>query len=177
MDENLNNDNEKTLLEIEREELNLLVQRGFHFEIAIGKRKKTFIIQQPTLNVLDQISDISLDMAISEDKLNQEDNAILNARKLVKKNAKRQARVIAIAVLGESYYTDTKNPILKQIMNVFYRIQLRRLTDVFIHTITPSMLVGLTTIVTNISNLGDFLYSMRLLSGARTTQPRKESIE
>ena len=174
MDENLNIENEKTLLQIEREELNLLVQRGFHFEIAIGKRKKTFKIHEPTLAVLDRISDISLDMAISEDELNQND-IILNARKLVKNNAGRQAFIIAIAVVGESYHTNI--PILRQILNVFYRIKLRRLADLFMHTITPSKLVGLTASVTNISNLGDFYASMRLLSGARTTQQRKESIE
>jgi len=174
MDENLNNDNEKTLLEIEREELNLLVQRGFHFDVIIGNRKKTFKIHEPTLNVLDRISDISLDMAISGDEMNQND-IILNARKLVKGNTKRQARIIAIAVLGESYYTNI--PILRQILNVFYRLKSRSLTDSFMHTITPSKLVGLTVSITNISNLGDFYASMRLLSGARTTQPRRESIE
>ena len=171
MDENLNK--EKTLLEIEREELNLLVQRGFHFEIIVGKRKKTFSIHEPTLNILDLVTDISLDMEIDEEELNQ--NIIGNARKMVKGNARRQARIIAISVLGESYYTNI--PILKQILNILYRIKLRRLTDLFMHTITSSKLIGLSAAITNTSNLGDFCASMQLLSGARTTQPRKESIE
>jgi hypothetical protein len=167
--------NEKTPLEIERQELNLLVQRGFKFEVTVGKRKKTFEIHEPTLAVLDRISDISLDIVIDENELNNDDNIMVNARKLIAGNAKRQATIIAMAVLGESYYTNI--PILKQVLNVFYRIRLRKLTDLFLHTITPSKLVGLAVAVTNISNLGDFLASMRLLSGARTTQPRKESIE
>ena len=175
MDETLNNSNAKSLLEIEREELNLLINRGFHFEVSVGKRKKKFEIYEPTLNVLDQISDISLDMVIDESQLNKDDDVILNARKLVKKNAKRQAKAIAIAVLGETYYTNI--PVLKQIFNVVYRIKLRRLTGLFMHTITPSGLAVLAARVTSISNLSDFLCSMRLLSGTRTTQQRKESIE
>jgi hypothetical protein len=154
----------------------LLIQRGFKFEVTVGKRKKTFEIHEPTLAVLDRISDISLDMVISEEELNHENGDIMvNARKLVKENAKRQAAIIAIAVLGESLYTEI--PVLKQILNTVYRIRLRHLTDLFLHTVTSSKLVGLSCAVTNISNFGDFFFSMRLLSGARTTQPRKESIE
>ena len=176
MDENLNSDSEKTLLEIERAELNLLVNRGFHFEINIGKRKKTFKIYELTLGVLDRISDISLDMVINDNELKGENSeVIMNAKQLVKDNAKRQAAIIAIAVLGESYYTNI--PVLKQILAFFYHIRMRKLTDLFLHTVTPSKLAKLAIAITNISNLGDFLISMRLLSGARTTQPRKESIE
>jgi hypothetical protein len=174
MDENL--EQKKTAIEMEREELNLLVQRGFNFTVTVGKRKKTFEINEPTLSVLDHISDISLDMVINEDELSQENSDIIvTARKLVKENIRRLAAIIAIAVLGESYYTNI--PVLKQILKVFYRIRLRKLTDLFLHTIQPSKLVVLASTITGISNLGDFINSMRLLSGARTTQPRKESIE
>ena len=65
MDEDFNSD--KTLLEMERAELNLLVQRGFHFEVSVGKRKKKFVIEQTRLDTLDLISDISLDMVMSEE--------------------------------------------------------------------------------------------------------------
>ena len=50
-------------------------------------------------------------------------------------------------------------------------------TTLFFHTIKPSKLVGLSEAVTSVSNLGDFINSMRLMSGARTTQPRTERIE
>jgi hypothetical protein len=175
MDENLEQI-EKTALEMERAELNLLVQRGFKFDVTVGKRKKSFEIHEPTLAILDRISDISLDMAINENEFSNESSEVLtNARKLVRENAKRQAKIIAIAVTGESYYTDI--PVLKQVLKCFYRRRLRKLTDLFLHTVTPSKLAGLAAAVTNISNLGDFLASMRLLSGARTTTSRKESIE
>ena len=162
-------ENIKTDFEVERNELNLLIQRGFHFEVG----GKTFVIQQPTLGVLDRISDITLDMAINEDEINQgdESNAIYNARKLVKKNAKRCAKVVAIMVLGELYNTE------KWWKKLIYLHRLRKLTDFFFHTLTPSKLVGLAIAVTNTSNFADFCASMRLLSGARTTQKIKESIE
>jgi hypothetical protein len=167
---------EKTALEKERAELNLLVQRGFKFDVSIRKRKKTFEIHEPTLAILDRISDISLDMVIDEDELNHEnEDAMASVRKIVKKNTKRQATIIAISVLGESFYTNI--PILKQVLNFVYRIRLLGLTNLFYHSVTPSKLLGLAIAVTNMSNYGDFIVSMRLLSGARTTQPRKESIE
>ncbi|MDR1652230.1 MAG: hypothetical protein LBS01_01010 [Prevotellaceae bacterium] len=171
-----NLEQEKTALEIERAELNLLVQRGFKFEVAVGKRKKTFEIHEPTLSVLDRISDISLNMVINKDELTQENSDIItNARMLVKENVKRQAAIIAIAVLGESYYTNI--PVLKQILKIFYRIRMRKLSDLFLHTIKPSKLAVLALFITNVSNITDFIDSMRLLSGTRTTQPRKDRIE
>ncbi|MDR1585382.1 MAG: hypothetical protein LBS07_04305 [Prevotellaceae bacterium] len=167
---------EKTAIEIEREELNLLIQQGFRFEVSVGKRKKTFEIHEPTLSVLDRISDISLNMVIDKDKMTQENSDVMvAARKLVKENVKRQAAIIAIVVLGESYYTNI--PVLKQILKVFYRIRLRKLTDFFLHTIKPSKMVEIASAVTNTSNLGDFITSMRSLSGTRTAQPRKDRIE
>ncbi|MDR1459792.1 MAG: hypothetical protein LBI60_06230 [Bacteroidales bacterium] len=165
----------KTELEIERAELNLLIQSGFRFHVSIGKKKKTFEIHEPTLNVLDQISAISLEMVLNKDEFQANAEILTNARKLVKGNAKRQAAIIAIAVTGESYYTNI--PIFKTILNVLYHIKLRKLTNLFLHTITPSQLIGLSDVITNISNLGDFVSSMRLLSDARTTEPIKDRIE
>ncbi|MCL1932768.1 MAG: hypothetical protein FWF53_03000 [Candidatus Azobacteroides sp.] len=167
---------EKSMSAIERAELNLLVQRGFKFEIRTGNRNRTFEIHQPTLYILDKISEISLDMVIDENDFTEESNEILSkARKLVRLNVKRMAMIIAIAVLGESYYSNI--PLLKQILNVLYRIKLRKLRDIFYHTIKPSELLQISTVVTNISNLADFLSSMRLLSSARTTQPITDRIE
>ena len=167
---------DKTLLEMERAELNLLVRRGFNFEVIVGKRTKKFEIYQPSLGVLDRISEIALDMVIDDNDFNNSESGIITkARLLIKDNAKRLSKVIAISVIGESYYTNI--PILKHVMNILYGIRLRKLTDLFYHTITPSRLAELTAIITSISDIPDFLSSMRLLSGARTTKPRKESIE
>jgi hypothetical protein len=185
----------KTAIEIEREELNLLVQRGFKFEVTFkaGKRVKgisgffgkkeiteetmTFEIKQPTLDTLDRISDIALDMIANEDKLNDGSvEVITKAWKTVKENARKLARVVAIATLGEDYYITeiSKSGEIKRRNN---DRELNRLADLFFHTVKPSKLAGLASAVTNISNFGDFIISMRLLSDARMTQPIKNRIE
>jgi hypothetical protein len=165
---------QKTVQEIERAELNLLIAEGFRIEVLAGKRKKVFKIAEPTLAVLDRISDISLGMIEVKDDNNNAD-VFATARRAVRKNSKRMALVIAVVVLGESYYTTF--PILKHVLNIGYRYRLRQLTNLFMHTITPSQLVELSAGITGVSNLGDFMRSMRLLSDARTTRPIRESIE
>jgi hypothetical protein len=193
MDDNL--EQEKTELEMEREELNLLVQRGLKFDVTIKARKRvsgvkgffgkketaeetqTFEIHEPTLSILDRISDVALDMVINSDELKDGgEEVITKAKELVKDNSERLARLVAIAVLGEEYHITeiTKSGKITRRNN---DKELDRLADLFFHTLKPSALVGLASVVTNISNLGDFIASMRLLSGTRTTQPRKNRIE
>lgn len=182
-------------LEIEREELNLLIKRGVKFDVTrkVRRRKKgfkaffskpqtveettSFEIHEPTLSVLDRISELSLSMAFDEEALKTEGDAVIaEAKQLTKDNAERLARVIAIAVLGEDYHITEVTRFGKTRKRNDDK-ELNRLTSLFFHTIKPSKLVALAATVTNVSNLGDFLASMRLLSGARTTQPRKERIE
>jgi hypothetical protein len=188
---------EKTELEMEREELNLLVNNGVKFEITakVIKRKPgirgfwgekeiveetfTFEIHQPTLDTLDRISEVSLKVVMNEDEI-KEGDSLINAKRIAKENGVLLARTVAIAVLGEDYYTTE----ITQIDGSSVRIKrhkndkkLESLTDLFFHSMTPSKLAEVATVITCISNLSDFLSSMRLLRGARTTQPRKESIE
>ena len=88
----------------------------------------------------------------------------------------RMARVVAIAVLGEDYYVTEVNRFGK-VKKYNDDKELDRLTALFFHSVKPSVLVGLVAMITGMSNLGDFINSMRLLSGARTATPRKERIE
>jgi hypothetical protein len=187
---------EKTDLEAERAELNMLVQRGVRFEVSIKVRKQAkglkgffgkkeiseetipFEIQEPTLSVLDRISDIALEMAINEEEFKEgsQGDVISNARKAVQNNAKKLARVVAIAALGEDYHVTgiTKSGKIKRRND---DKELDRLTALFFHAIKPSKLAMITSTITSISGLGDFLASIQLLSGARTTQPIKNRIE
>lgn len=185
---------DKKPIELEREELSLLIQRGVKFEVTtkIARRRKGFKgffmkpeivdetssyeIHEPTLSVLDRLSDIWLDMALNEVALQESKAIITEAKQLAKENANRMARIIAIAVLGEDYHITEVNR-LGRVRKYNNDDELDRLTNLFFHTIKPSKLVALSATVTNMSNLGDFLASMRLMSGARTTQPRKERIE
>lgn len=190
-----NNSAEKTLLEIEREELNLLIKCGVRFEVTykVSQRKpgllgwfkkretvektEAFEIHEPTLSTLDRLSAVWLEMGLDEETLSAGGTSTLvEAKQIASHNANRMAEVIAIAVLGEDYYIneiDSKGRVKERTDDS----ELKRLAGIFLHTIKPSKLVGLSEVITNASNLGDFIGSMRLLSGARTTLPRKESIE
>jgi len=189
------NNNEINALEREREALNLLVQRGVKFDVTTKMRRRKkgfrglfsrpetveqphiFEIHEPTLSVLDRISELSLAMEIDEATMKAEGKApVTEARQVTKDNIMRMARVVAVAVLGEDYHVTE--------VNRFGRVrkynddkELDRLTALFLHSVKPSVLVGLTAMITGMCNLGDFINSMRLLSGARTATPRKERIE
>ena len=193
----MNEDNirEKTDFELEREELNLLVKQGIKFSVThkVRRRKKgvkgffhrpeivtvkeDFEIQEPTLSVLDRLSAIWVEMEVNEDRLTAGGTETLaEAKRIAKDNAARMARIIAIAVLGEDYHV-TEVGTGGRIRKYNDDKELARLTALFFHTIKPSKLVGLSEAITSVSNLGDFINSMRLQSGARTTQPRTERIE
>lgn len=102
------NNDEIKALEREREELNLLVQRGVKFDVTtkIRRRKKglrgffsrpetvnethTFEIHEPTLSVLDRISALSLAIDIDEATIKAEgEAAITEARQVTKENIMR----------------------------------------------------------------------------------------
>lgn len=186
-------DNEQNKIELEREQLNILIRRGVKFEVVskVRKRKKglkgyfgkkviveellSFEIHEPTLAVLDRICELSLDMVIDEEAIKDE-IVIAEAKKITKQNTLKMARLIAVAVLGEDYHITEVTPSgrFKRYNN---EKELDRLTNIFFHNIKPSKLALLTSTITNISNLADFITSMRLTSGARTTKPIKGRIE
>lgn len=187
------NEAEKINLELEREQLNLLIKRGVKFEVVTKKRirkkglkgffKKpevleettSYEIHEPTLSVLDRLCDIWLEMALDEEAL-KEGSVIVEAKKIAKQNAKKMAHIIAIAVLGEDYHI-TEITQTGKVKRYNDDKELNRLTDVFFHAIKPSKLALLTITVTNVSNLADFITSMRSMSGARTTKPISDRIE
>jgi hypothetical protein len=188
-------EDKKTALEMEREELDLLINRGFKFTVSmkVQKRQKGlrglfgrketaveqafFEIRQPTLDTLDRISAMAVDMALDEEEFKGGQQAILSAAwGKVKGCSRKMARVVAIAVLGEDYYVTeiTGSGNIKRRKD---DRELNRLTDLFLHAVSPSELAVIVSAITGASNLADFITSMRFLSGARTTQPIRESIE
>ena len=107
-------------------------------------------------------------MEIDETRL-QEADYLNAAKKMANKEAKRLAEVVAVAVLGEDYYTAIdKGGYYKRTEN---KQELRRLKSFFLHTIKPSELFTLAVLITNVSNLGDFINSIRLMSATRTCDP------
>ena len=173
-------------LEAEQNELRLMIQEGVTFDVTVThhrrkpgfwgyfrKRekvteKRVFKIEEPTLNTLDRLSALWLQMEIDETRL-QEADYLNAAKKMANKEAKRLAEVVATAVLGEDYYTTIdKGGYFKRTEN---KQELKRLTSLFLHTVKPSELFTLAVLITNVSNLGDFINSIRLMSATRTSDP------
>jgi len=151
--------------------------KGFFQRPEVVTVKEDFEIQEPTLSVLDRLSAIWVEMVVNEDRLTAGGTETLaEAKRIAKDNAARMARIIAIAVLGEDYHV-TEVCAGGRVKKYNDDKELDRLTALFFHTIKPSKLVGLSEAITSVSNLGDFINSMRLQSVARTTQPRTARIE
>ena len=147
---------------------------GFFRKREQVKEKKVYRIAEPTLSTLDRLSLLWLEITIEETKLN-DDDYLATAKQLANKEAKKLAKVVATAVLGEDYYDVTNKG------GYFVRKpnekRLARLTSLFSHSVTPSQLLTLAILITNVSNLGDFINSIRLMSAARTSDPIANLIE
>lgn len=171
----------------ERNELNLLIDKGVTIELDVPsfvkpkgwlrrlfrKRKKViermeFRIQELTLTTLDLLSIEQIELAIDEQKM-QTEEGVSEAKRLAKNHSLRMARIVAIAVLGQDYFI----PVSKG-NHMAYRYdekRLNELTNIFYHNMKPSNLLECTMMITTMSNLGDFINSIRLMSAARTTMP------
>lgn len=179
----------KNTIEQERFELNTLINKGVSFEVQDVEvqhkkylwgliRKKTlkpvirkFEIKEPTLSTLDRISSESIEIVIDENKLKGED-VITQAKQIAGKHAMRCAKIIAIAVLGTDYLIPKrgKGDTVKYVEDTR---RLDELTLLFARTIKPSELYQLCILINTMSNLGDFLNSIRLISADRTTMPSR----
>lgn len=179
---------EKTLLEQERRELNTIIGKGVSFEVKDvefetktrfwGLFKKNiphevtrkFTIQEPTLSTLDRLSAEWVEFAIDEQEL-QKPESMKAARTLAHFHARRAAKVVAIAALGEERLIP--KPCKAGTIWVEDEKRLEELTDLFARKIKPSRLHQLYNIVNTMSNLGDFVNSIRLMSIERTTVPNR----
>lgn len=187
-------DNNQKLENLTREqsELRQMINSGVTFDVDVTyrkrkpgllgflrkretiKEKKVFLIAEPTLSTLDRLSALWLEMTIDETKLNDTDY-LSAAKKLAAKEAKKLAEMVAVAVLGEDYYDVTSKG--EYFMRKPNEKRLARLASLFEHTVTPSQLLTLAILITNVSNLGDFINSIRLMSATRTSDPMTNLIE
>jgi hypothetical protein len=185
-------DEKKANLEREQNELRHMINEGLTFDVEVSykrrrpgfwgylrrreviKEKRAFKVQEPTLATLDRLSALWIQMEIDETKLNDRDY-LDTAKALAKKEARRMAEVVAVAVLGEDLYITTER------RGVFsYKpdeAKLQRLANTFYHAIKPSELLTLAILITNVSNLGDFISSTRLMSATRTSDPMTNRVE
>lgn len=176
----------KTDLEKEKSELNALIRKGVSFEVKdiqvetekrffglIRRRRlveviRKFTIEEPTLSTLDRLSAEWIELAIDE-KAMKSDDAMVVARTMAHKHSIRCARIVAIAVLGvDRLKCESKNGYPHWVEDTE---KLNTLTDLFARQIKPSRLHQLAVLVNSMSNLGDFMNSIRLMSTDRTTTP------
>lgn len=164
----------KSKKEMELNELNLLINSGFSFQVLhkVGKGffklKKTdvtdtFTIKEPTLAVLDLLSAEYIKIDFNPETFDTSENKMNEIKLSISKNLRSFAKIIAIAVLGEDYFVKGDK-------------ELTRLTELFFHTIQPSKLYHISLAIHTSANYSDFLSSMRLMS-VRTTSPKSDRIE
>jgi hypothetical protein len=77
--------------------------------------------------------------------------------------------------MGEDYYNVTFNGTTCR--RIERKTELRDLTSLFFHTVKPSQLLTLAILISNVSNLGDFVNSMRLMCATRTSEQEATRIE
>jgi hypothetical protein len=179
--------NDIKTLQQERNELNVLINKGVPFEIEdiefeekraffglINRRvpvkvKRKFKIEEPTLGTLDRLSTEWIEFEMDEAMMKSGDG-MQRARTLAGKHSMRCARMIALAVLGSDYLIPkyTRNGVVRYVEDT---ARLEYLTGLFSRSIKPSQLHQLCVLINAICNLGDFVNSIRLMCAHRTTMP------
>lgn len=147
-------------LAAEARELDTLTEQGLSFTTPKrsflrhwGKPERTFTIQQPYLGTLDVLSKQYIQMGISETVLSQD--PMVESRKLAR-YAPICARIVAISVLNSYWKIKLFTPLL---------------ASYFLWRVNPKTLWKFTSLILELSNMGDFINSIRFLSTARTTDP------
>lgn len=172
----------------EKIEIRTLIDKGVAIEVErrvskrksgfwgfLGRRitvteKQKFIINEPTLAVLDCITAEQLELGLDVDEL-LADMDIEKAKHIAKHQNRRMAKILALTVLGEDYFICSK--VGKSYRYTTDDKRLEELTEFFNQHIKPSKLFQYCVLINNMSNLGDFINSIRLMSAARTTQPNR----
>lgn len=174
-------------LEQEKNELNILINKGVAFEVddiefeerrvffGLIKRRfpvkvrRKFKIEETTLGTLDRLSAEWIEFEIDESIMKSNDG-MQRARTIANKHSLRCAKVVALAVLGSDYLIPkhTRNGVVRYVEDTG---RLEELTALFARAIKPSKLYQLYVLINAMCNLGDFMNSIRLMSADRTTMP------
>lgn len=143
--------------ETEKQELRTLMAKGI--PVTIGG--KTYTMHEPTLAVMDAMSEEWLEFPELPDDMDVY-KAIEIGKKEASEHAPRMARVIAMALLGESMF------------GLLGTWRLKRMQKRIMHSIKPSELKPIVEIMTATSGLVNFTISMKLMSTAVTTKAKTD---
>ena len=163
----------------EKTEAAVLLNKGFQFKIKyavppkgiykwLGAPAKTEVrvleFKEPTLAVLDLITDRYLELEITEPTDNAEvKDHIRAATQTAAANAAKMAEIIAIFALGEDCFKFDGRHYEYDVKRV------RELASLVFHNVKPSEMQSIITATTAIANLPNFLLSIRLTGASRTT--------
>lgn len=174
----------KTTADQESREASILTGGGFRYEIKYTateygrglrglfrgpqktERTETLTFREPTLAVLDLVTDIYLRMRITDPQPGASASDTIHcANKTAHDNTRLMAEVVAVFALGEqsfiregfTYHRDER--------------AITRLRDLILHTTTPGQMEKLISLCTALGNLPGFLNSIRLTGASRTTTP------
>lgn len=134
--------------------------KGFFKPKVNVEHKEEFVLQEPTLAVLDRASEIWLRM--NTDDIEKEGaDTVKEGFKLAKAHSHDMAECLAILVLGEAYYSVDGGDIK----------EMERLTELFYKTVKPSQTEEIAMFINATANLVDFVNSTRLMKMSTTTTP------
>lgn len=152
----IDTDRKKRSDEINQEQniIDTLIEKGLRFNI--GKRE--YVVKELHLGAMDLMADCFLKMEINEEAIKE---YTLSAPKYeVKKSAKAFAKVIAIAIMDAKNYSKWR-------IKLFTGILARKI----LWQVKPSVMLEVAKVILQLNNYADFLNSIRLTAGARTTKP------
>ena len=162
---------------IEKNELNVLLDRGFTIEIQHQEKTRArhwwqrvfglkqyamktekFTFKEPTLAVLDRVSLEYMELEQAADDIAKFGESV--AKRVAYKQADTMARIIAIFALGENIF----NPDFSENTDEFNRV-----SGIMAHAFTPSKMVQIVGVLSTLSNIPAFLNTIQLIGTTRTS--------
>lgn len=167
-------------IKAEQKELNLLINEGISFTFLykekrfpfgkVKEAKKSFTIHQPTLAVIDLLSSEGIKMVVDEDLFATD--PFPQAKKVIAASVDPICRYIAIAILGRDAEIPT-NRLSKYPSYKKNEKEIKRISTIIKRSLTPAQSREIVSAIVQISNMGDFLHSIRLIGESRSTTPSR----
>ena len=158
--------------QLEVEELKVLTDKGYEFEIEypleikpflnIGKSKfisktEKFRIEPLRLSTLDRIAEYQIKLIHDDEAFKDENRFPEEANELIIQNNKNLISIVALAVLGTKYS----------------KKRFENLVKILSKGLTSSMLTEITTQIFTLSDHGNFISSTRLMLARNVIKPNE----
>lgn len=172
---------DQDIMSMEKAEVDRLVKNGFSFSVEYDIERRnwygrkvrehkveSFHIEEPTLGTLDRMCREFVKMAeVDQSKVKGSDMA--DVYKWAADYSRSACRAIAYGVIGREYGAVVSSDGFKSVDGLERRVD--ELADLFLATMKPNDLKTATMYVLASMNIGDFLASIVLMSGQRTSKP------